>query len=317
MSTSADPQFIAKLDAAWGDAQAWTAEGLHWLHLDSLRERNNRQVSGDDTVDALDWLARHAAQAGERPFQRALVLGCGDGWLERGVRGRGLAHAVVAMDLSPRVLERARQLSADVSGITYVQADMNHLPVGSAPFLPGSFDAVLAWSSVHHCSALEQLYPAVHALLRPGGWFFLDEYVGPDHFQFSEVHVEQVRTLARMLPERLRTTRSGFVRSVFQPPTVAEVLAVDPSEAAASSRILPLLGAHFEVIAKQPYGGSLLHVLLAHIAQNFQSPEGVRWLQALIAAEDDLHRQGLLEQHFCSVIARRPRSANPQPTPGG
>jgi SAM-dependent methyltransferase len=316
MNTHTDPQLIAQLDAAWGDEQAWTAEGLHWLHLDPLRARNNRQVSGDATVDALDWLARHVARAGESPFQRALVLGCGDGWLERGLRGRELARTVVAMDLSPRVLDRARKLSAGVAGITYVQADMNHLPIGSAPFRPRSFDAVLGWSSVHHCSDLEQLYPAVHALLRPGGWLFLDEYVGPDYFQFSEAHMDQVRMLARLLPERLRTTRSGFVRSEFQSPTVAEVQAVDPSEAAASSRILPLLDSHFEVIAKQPYGGSLLHVLLAHIAQNFQSPEGAHWLQALIAAEDDLHRQGVLEQHFCSVIARRPPAASSRPSRG-
>lgn len=317
MTAHADPLLIAKLDAVWGDDQAWTAEGLHWLHLDALRARNNRQVSGQDSVNALDWLARHATLAGELPFQRTLVLGCGDGWLERSVRCRGMAHTVVAVDLSPRVLDRARLLSAAVSGITYVQADMNYLPMGSEPFLPGSFDAVLAWSSVHHCSELERLYTAVQALLRPGGWFFLDEYVGPDYFQFSPSHMEQVRTLAHMLPQRLRTTRSGMVRHDFQPPTVAEVLAVDPTEAPSSSRILPLLDTHFDVIAKQPYGGSLLHVLLANTAQNFQSVEGARWLQALITAEDDLHRQGLLEQHFCSVIARLPPAASPQPSPGG
>lgn len=317
MTANADPHLIAKLDAAWGDEHAWTAHGLHWLHLDELRARTNRQVSGDASADALDWLRRHAAQVGELPFKRALVLACGDGWLARDARGRGLADSVIAIDLSPKVLDLARKLSAGVDGIAYLQADMNDLPVGSDAFLPGSFDAVLAWSSVHHCSSLDRLYAAVHALLRPGGWFFVDEYVGPDRFQFSQAHTEQVRALARMLPERLLTTRSGMVRREFRGPTVEEVVAVDPSEAVASAQILPLLDAHFDVIAKRPYGGSLLHVLLASIAQNFQTPRDARWLRALIAAEDDLHRQGLLEQHFCSVIARRPHAASPRSSPGG
>lgn len=318
MNTHADPHLIAKLDAAWGDEHAWTAHGLHWLHLDELRARTNHQVSGDTSVDALGWLRRHAAQAGERPFKRALVLACGDGWLARDARGRGLADSVIAIDLSPRVLDLARKLSAGIDGIAYVQADMNDLPVGrDEAFLPGSFDAVLAWSGVHHCGRLDRLYAAVNALLRPGGWFFVDEYVGPDRFQFSAAHMQQVRALAHLLPERLLTTRSGIVRREFRVPTVEEVVAVDPSEAVASAQILPLLDAHFDVMARRPYGGSLLHVLLANIAQNFQTPQDARWLQALIAAEDDLHRQGRLEQHFCSVIARRPHAASPRSSPGG
>jgi SAM-dependent methyltransferase len=316
MMAHADIDLIGKLDAAWGDEAAWTAHGLHWLHLDELRARNNRQVSGDPCADALDWLARHMAQAREWPVRRALVLGCGDGWLERLARGRGLADTVVAIDLSPKVLERAARLSAGVGGITYAQADMNNLRLGTGDFLPGSFDAVLAWSSVHHCERLERLYGAVHELLRPGGWLFVDEYVGPDRFQFSPAHMAQVRALARMLPDRLLTTGSGMVRRDFQPPTVAEVVAVDPTEAACPSQIVPLLHRHFDVVAQRPYGGSLLHILLANIAQNFQEPRDAPWLRALIAAEDDLERQGQLEQHFCSVIARRRREASPPPTPG-
>ncbi len=87
-----------------------------------------------------------------------------------------------------------------------------------------------------------------------------------------------------------------------------EVIAVDPSEAACSSQILPLLVEQFEVVVQRPYGGSLLHLLLADVAQNFQTPEAGPWLQALIGAEKDLDRLGRLEQHFSCVIAR-PRPA--------
>jgi SAM-dependent methyltransferase len=305
MNAAMDHELTDKLDAAWGDEHAWTAHGLHWLHLDELRARNNRQVSGDPGLDALDLLAQHVAAAGELPLPRVLVLGCGHGWLERRLRHRGLAQEVVAIDLSPKVLELARRDSAGTIGINYLQADMNKLPVGAAPLQPGSFDAVLGWSSVHHCEQLEALYRAIHELLRPGGWFFLDEYVGPDRFQFSDKHLGQVRSLASLLPDRLLTTRSGFVQRGFARPPLADVITVDPSEAAASSRILPLLHQHFEVLAQRPYGGTLLHVLLANVAQNFQPPGEAPWLKALIAAEDDLDRGGLLENHFSCAIARR------------
>lgn len=130
-------------------------------------------------------------------------------------------------------------------------------------------------------------------------------------------YVQRVRALAHLLTEQPLTTRSGIFRREFRAPTVEEIVAVDASEAVASAQILPLLDAHFDAIARRPYGGSLLHVLLANIAQNFQTPQDARWLRALIAAEDDLHRQGLLEQHFGSVIARRPHAASPRSSPGG
>ena len=52
----------------------------------------------------------------------------------------------------------------------------------------------------------------------------------------------------------------------------------------------------------------LLQLLLADVAQNFQSEEAKPWLQALIDAEDEFDRQGLLEHHFSCAIAR-PRPA--------
>ena len=107
-----------------------------------------------------------------------------------------------------------------------------------------------------------------------------------------------------MLPDWLLTTKSGSIKRNFTAPTVAQVVAVDPSEAIASSSILPLLSDYFEVVSQRPYGGSLLRLLLADVAQNFQSEQAKPWLQALMDVEDDLDRLHLLEHHFSCVIAR-------------
>ena len=300
-----EPGLSTRLDAAWGNPETWVANGEHWTHLDAIHRLINRRVSGDPAINPLAWFGRHLADAGCWPLRRVLVLGCGAGHLERELHGLGFAREIVAFDLSPQVLDVARKNVAGLDGITHVLASLDDLPVGQAPFLPGSFDAVLGVSSVHHCSQLESLYEAVAQLLTPDGWFYLDEYVGPDRFQYSERHIEQVKALADLLPDRLLATQTGVVKKGFRAPTVAEVIAVDPSEAVHSSNILPLLPDYFRVVAQRPYGGSLLHVLLADIAQNFHAPDARPWLQALMDAEDDLDRLGQLEQHFSCVIARQ------------
>jgi SAM-dependent methyltransferase len=311
------PDLPDKLDAAWGDPEAWIANGLKWLHLDEVQALINRRVSGDASMRPLAWFANHLAALDALPVRRALVLGCGAGEVERELHAQGWASEIVAFDLSAKVLAVAREAAAGIDSITYVHASMDALPIGDPPFLSASFDAVLGVASVHHCSRLDALYAAVARLLTPDGWFFLNEYVGPDRFQYSSAHMQQVATLAELLPESLLTTRSGQVKRGFRAPTVAEVVAVDPSEAICSSRILPLLAEHFDIVAQRPYGGAVLHVLLADIAQNFLPAEAKPWLTALIEAEEELDRLGLLEQHFSCAIARPRRAASSSPSPAG
>lgn len=310
-----DAAISDKLDAAWGDPASWVANGLQWTHLEEIQALINRRVTGDASMSPLGWFAHHLQAAGALPLRRALVLGCGAGRIERALHEQGWAREIVAFDLSPKVLDKAREAAAGMDSIHYVLASMDALPVGEAPFMPGSFDAVLGVASVHHCSKLQELFAAVARLLVPGGWFFMDEYTGPDRFQYSPTHLQQLTAVADLLPERLLTTLSGQVKRGFRAPTVAEVVAVDPSEAVCSSHILPLLQERFELVAQRPYGGSLLHVLLADIAQNFQPAEAKPWLQALMDAEDDLDRLGTLEQHFSCVIARPRPAASGAPTP--
>ena len=306
-----DSHLSDRLDAVWGNPHSWVANGLQWTHLEEVRTLINRRVSGYASIGPLAWFAQHLAAAGALPLRRVLVLGCGAGRVERDLHENGWAREIVAFDLSPKVLAVARESAAGIASIEYVQANMDNLPLGEPPFLSGSFDAVLGVASVHHCSQLRQLFSVVAQLLTPGGWFFLDEYVGPDRFQFSPNNMEQICALADLLPERLLTTRSGGIKRGFRAPTVDEVIAVDPSEAVCSSQILPLLGEYFEIMMQRPYGGSVLHLLLADVAQNFQSPEAGPWLQALIATEEDLDRLGRLEHHFSCVIARpRPEATD-------
>lgn len=301
-----DTQLSACLDATWGDPSTWVANGLQWTHLESIREVINRRVTGHADTRATQWFGHWLVKENvELPLRRVLVLGCGTGRVERDLHQLGLASEIVGLDLSPKVLEVARQAATGIDSIHYVLGSMNNLPVGEPGFEEGSFDAVFGVGSVHHCAELDRLYAAITRLLTPGGWFFMDEYVGPDRFQYSTTHLAQVTALADLLPDWLLTTASGAVRRGFRAPTVKEVIAVDPSEAICSSQILPLLPTYFDVVALRPYGGSVLQLLLADVAQNFQTPKGQPWLQALIDAELELERQGTLEHHFSCAIARQ------------
>ncbi|KJV08605.1 hypothetical protein VZ95_16720 [Elstera litoralis] len=298
--------FIAAVDAVWGDPAVWVAEGDQWTHLPQIEQMVNRRVTGDPDCRPLAWFFHQLGQAQPIPLPRVMVVGCGSAGVELGLVRNGWAHEAVGVDISPRALARVADAARaeGLSGVTHRQADMNALPIGEEGFEPGSFDAVFGISGVHHCDNLEGLYAGIATLLKPGGWFYLDEYIGPARFQWTDLQVALISGVLATLPEPLVRTAIGIVKRGYRRPTPAEVIAVDPSEAVRSDEIVPLLPGWFTIESFRGYGGNLLHLLLAQIAQNFRDdPDGL--LTRLIALEEHYLANGLLRDDFAVILARK------------
>ena len=311
MSSDFDRLLSDRLDAAWGVPAHWHAQGGHWTSLETVRAAIARRLGIAPAQSAVEWFFRYAADQLPEPPRRGLVLACGPGDLEREILQRGWLEEIVAIDLSPMVLDHARAAAAraGLHGIRYRRADMNELDLtDEAPF-----DVVLSVSAAHHCRALERLYAHLTEIMVPHGLLLIDEYVGPDRFQWPTTIERQANLWLDLLPDRLVRTQAGRLRRHFRAPSMAEVIAVDPTEAVRSSQVLPLLPGWFDVLEQRGYCGALLHLVLAEIAWNFAGDaEAERYLALLIAAEERLYRQHRLEDYFAVAIAR-PRNLSSQP----
>jgi SAM-dependent methyltransferase len=113
------------------------------------------KAAGPDARDRLLDLLRAARPA------RVLEVGCGWGELAARIE-RELGCSLVAVDLSPRMVELARERGVDAR-----VADVQELP-----FEDGEFDAAVAAWMLYHVPDLDRGLAELARVLRPGGRLF-------------------------------------------------------------------------------------------------------------------------------------------------
>jgi SAM-dependent methyltransferase len=291
------------MGSRWND-EVFTShmERLVWTASPTVRRYLHRLVSGQpecDWVTYVEW--KHLPPR----VDRALVLGCGSGWLERALLSRGRFASIVACDFAADTVARARERAADlpIGSIEYRVVDLEHEP------LDGPYGAIFVNDVLHHISDLEGIYDRIYGALSPDGKLLFSEYVGPNRFQYSEERMDLINRYFRVLPDPLRVDHvTGRLLWKRERLTTEQVTREDPTEAVRSEEVLPLARDRFEAEAIYPYGGGLLNPLLFGIVPNFreqENPDHVRLLEILCDAEARLSETGAISPDFSIFVGRR------------
>lgn len=277
---------------------------VSWLQHPVCLEAVNRRISGDPDVSIAAYYRDRYAPT---PFERCLVLGCGHGHFERGGIESGLGLHFDACDLSEGAIARAReQAVADghADKITYSVVDLN---VATLP--PATYDAIFAPSSAHHVFNLEHFYRQCRSALKPGGLFFLNEYIGPSRFQTPPHVVALINDIRRTWPERYRYnlfTNDGSLIGDYVPSPPEHFEKYDPSEAVRSGELVNALKLYFDIVDLRSYGGALQQMLFHGVAGNFDrtNESDVAMLRTIALLEEALEQAGTLQSDHAVIVAK-------------
>ena len=134
-----------------------------------LRKENFDGHSGPDTnerqlVPGRSWAAWSRALGHLLPPLRVADLGCGEGYLT--IETSRWASEVIAVDRSPVVLDRARELARrrKVSNVTWTKGEIEKLPIDDA-----SVDVALLSQALHHSDDPAAALREAVRILVPGG----------------------------------------------------------------------------------------------------------------------------------------------------
>jgi SAM-dependent methyltransferase len=267
----------------------------HWESPPSISAALNTLVSGDPRVSSLQYFL-----ANYGPFAHVAELGCGDGILVNFLIQIDPNLKIDAYDVSLASLERSRALIASRDGAAQrcrlIRIDLN------AEALPTDlYDAVLTTGSMHHIENLDFCFGNIRRSLKAGGLLWLNDYVGPNRFQWSDTQMRLANELLAMVPARWRL-RGGVTR--FDAGAMRDL---DPSEAVAPQHIPAALEAHFEIVRSWPRGGTLLAPIFGSGCLDSAmaaSEEGSGVLSAMFKAEHDMIEAGALPSDSWLYVAK-------------
>lgn len=269
--------------------------GRYWNDLSQVRDVINERISGSSSCS---WETHFARRAG-RVFKCALMLNCGNGWVERSLIQSGLIEQSVGIDCSESLLEQARQ-EADQHGLlaSYVCMDVN-----TAPFPRRDYDLVVNVGAAHHIAYIDRVFRRLAELLPEDGWFVSFDYVGPHRNQYRTDAWESAWALNRAMPKSLRQD--------LQYPHLPTMLHDDPTEAIHSELLVDTFNRYFVGEEFVPLGGALAYPLLTHNARLFEAPDGPErafWVGQVLEAD-----AAFLEAHpdssLFAYFSGRPRKA--------
>ena len=245
----------------------------YWNDLEEVAGWLNAKISGDA---ARSW-SRHFADRHGRQFQRAFVLNCGNGWVERLLMEEGLIAEAVGIDYSEQFVEQSQAAASELDlPLRYLRMDVND---GSFP--AGEFDLVVNFAAAHHVARLDRVFRALCEMLPEDGVFVSYDYVGPHRNQYRDDAWEAAWAMNRDLPERFRQE--------LHYPHLPTMLAGDPTEAIHSELVLEVFRRYFIVDEYVPLGGAIAYPLLTHNEGLFAagaSEDRSLWIERVLRADE-------------------------------
>lgn len=271
---------------------------LFWLNHPQVAKHYRRK----GLIEGLAWQQWIPTALG-RPAAHAIELGCGNGAAVESTWRAGTALSLTGIDLDEsRFAEAGKAMRRADAPVKFVEADINRLRLE-----PASCDLIYALQSFHHFDALEHICAEVSRALTPGGYFVLDEFVGPARFQWTDEQLAITAQILGLLPRNLRMYRNGVEKLAEGRSTPEQVMAVCPSEAIRSSHIPAVFRENFKVVQERKLGGTIQHLLYSGIVHNF--PDGEPATDHLVDCINGLEEVfiacGILPSDFMLLVGQK------------
>jgi SAM-dependent methyltransferase len=273
--------------------RTYYAGEIYWNNFPAVAEHLNRLITGYPDKNFVSYLLDH-----HRPVDRAFILNCGNGWVEREMFARGAVRSVTGSDISTELVQDARQEAAKIGmPAEYLIADVNRLDLTGR-----EFQWVVNYAALHHVAYIDHVVRQIWLSLPQDGLLINYDYVGPHRNQYDWESWSTVVRIWEGLPRHLRP-RLDY-------PHVPTMLSIDPTEAVHSELIVKTLQRYFDIIYSAPLGGAVAYHLLFQARALYEqrdSPSGRAIVDSIIR-DDVRYTNSQISRSLFAFIVCRPKA---------
>ena len=176
--------------------------GISWWEAgDAINEFTNRRISGDPGIDWISYTLETYFWEKQHHVLKHLSLGCGSGHVERSIAHKAPYQCIDAYDVAKGSIEIAREEAqkAGLDNLNYYVTNINEIQLPA-----NTYDVVWIHAAMHHFEALEHICRQIAHALKPEGILVLQEYIGPNRFQFPVRQKEIANLCLKLLPKNHR-----------------------------------------------------------------------------------------------------------------
>lgn len=280
-------------------------KGIRWWESSTIHRHINKLVCGEPVDGVSKGLITRLNDLG-LTFEHGVSVGFGDGTKEFEILKEGLVKKFTLFELSDVRIENARQQAKKLGfedRVKFIKGDCFQCEFTE------KVDFVHWNNSLHHMFDVSKAVEWSYQILETGGIFYMDDFVGPTRFQWSDEALELGTKIRNTLPDMYLKNPyepSKLLNREISRPDTDKIRNKDPSEAADSNRILDSIMEYFPDAEIILTGGTIYHMTLNDILHNIdESDLKDKTILDLLLIIDELATELGIESHYAAVLGKK------------
>jgi len=299
-----------KIDDHWSDVNLIKQpKRIRWWQSSTIRKHVNQIVCGEPVNGISEGLNIRLKDLGST-FEYGVSVGFGNGQKEFKLLKEGLVKKFTLFELSDKRIENARK-TAEILGlldrVEFIKGDCFQYEFKE------KVDFVHWNNSLHHMFDVNKAIEWSHQILEVGGVFYMDDFVGPSRFQWSDDALELGTRVRNILPDRyLKNPHdpNKLLNRTIERLDPEKLKRDDPSEAADSSNILKSVIRFFPNAEITLTGGIIYHSTLNDVLHNIDETDlKDKAILDLLLIIDDLATKNGIESQYATALAVKTSSS--------
>ena len=308
-------KFEEKINQHWSN-QNQNSQKLRWWQSPTIKKCINKRICDleeEKSEDRENFIVQSAGsnlylktllKQQDKVLKHGVSVGFGTGDKEFTLIEEGLVEKFTLFELADERIRLAEKKAKNL-GID------NRIKIIRGNCFEYTFDEKIDFvhwnNSLHHMFNVDEAIKWSYDILEDYGIFYLDDYVGPNRFQFSDEAIKICNNIRSIFPD-------SYLKNPFNPDILCETVHpfdpneinnIDPSEAADSENILSALIKYFPNAKIIPTGGTIYTTALMDIINNFNE-EDIKdkfILELLMFIDELIVKYKIVETQYVFAIA--------------